>query len=205
MDVARECEAVRDPRIRRTRHGLQEALRKLLETESFEQISVLEIAEKAQVNRATFYDHYPDKFALLEALVAARFFGLLEARKIRFDGTCPSAIKALILAVCDFLTTESGLGGIAPGSSFQPLVESTIISLIRKVILDGPERGVASGGASPELTAAAVSWAIYGAAKEWADTADRVPADEISATIMLLVAPVLGFQTGLQEPEPLLN
>lgn len=201
MDVARECEAIRDPRIRRTRQGLQEALRKLLETRSFEQISVLEIAEAAEVNRATFYDHYADKFALLEALVAARFFGLLEARNIRFDGTCPTALKALVLAVCDFLTTESGLGGIAAGSSFQPLVESTVISLIRRVILDGRE----AGAASPELTAAAVSWAIYGSVKEWAGMADRIPPDEIAATILFLVAPMLGFQLRADQREPLLK
>lgn len=201
MDVARECEAARDPRIRRTRHGLQEALRKLLETRSFEQISVLEIAEQAQVNRATFYDHYPDKFALLESLVAARFFGLLEARQIRFDGTCPTALTGLVHAVCDFLTTERGLGGVARGSSFEPLVESAVISLIRRVLLDGPE----SPGPASELTAAAASWAIYGAVKEWAGTVERVPVEEISNTIMWLVAPLLGFSVRAPEPQTLVK
>jgi AcrR family transcriptional regulator len=201
MDVVRECEAALDPRIRRTRHGLQEALRKLLETRSFEQISVLEIAEQAQVNRATFYDHYPDKFALLESLVATRFFGLLEARRIRFDGTCPMALTSLVHAVCDFLTTEHGLCGIARESSFRPLVESAVISLIRRVLLDGPE----SQRQAASLTAAAASWAIYGAAKEWAGTADRVAAEEISNTIMLLVAPMLGFAITAEDPEALVK
>ncbi len=148
----------------------------------------------AQVNRATFYDHFADKFALLESLVASRFFGLLEARHIRFDGACPSALRALILAVCDFVTTEEGLSGIAPGSSFQPLVESTVISLIRNVIMEGPERAHrGDAGRSPELIAASVSWAIYGAVKEWAAMPDRVSSDLVSTIIVELISPMLAI------------
>ena len=58
------CETV-DPRIRRTRQLLQQALEKLLETKEFDKISVQDIADQATVNRATFYDHYADKSALL--------------------------------------------------------------------------------------------------------------------------------------------
>jgi AcrR family transcriptional regulator len=49
-----------DPRIRRARLLLQQALEKLLEKEDFERISVQDIAEIATVNRVTCYDHYTD-------------------------------------------------------------------------------------------------------------------------------------------------
>lgn len=205
MDVARECEAALDPRVRRTRHGLQEALRKLLQSRSFEQISVLEIAEAAQVNRATFYDHYSDKFALLESLVAARFFALLEGRNIRFDGTCPSALKALVLAVYDFLMAESAFADQSHGSSFQSVVESAVISLIRKVLLDGPDHGPEEAEGIRELRAAAASWAIYGASREWAETGSRLSSDEMAGTIVNLVSPLLGFPVSAPEPHPLLK
>ena len=55
-----------DPRIRRTRRLLLHGLGKLLETKEFDKISVQDIAEAATVNRATFDDHYTDKFDLLE-------------------------------------------------------------------------------------------------------------------------------------------
>ena len=79
------CESL-DPRIRRTRQLLQEALGKLLETKDFDEISVQDITEAATVNRATFYDHYTDKFALLEFFVAGRFHALLAQRGVQFDG-----------------------------------------------------------------------------------------------------------------------
>src|SRR5208337_1812010 len=56
-----------DPRIRRTRQSLQDALEKLLSKKDFEEISVQDVAETATLNRATFYDHYPDKFACWNA------------------------------------------------------------------------------------------------------------------------------------------
>src|SRR5882757_1046296 len=97
-----DCE-VRDPRIRRTRQLLQGALQTLMQTKGFDEISVQDITDLADVNRATFYDHYNDKFALLDAMVAGGFHKLLFERNIMFDGTCPSAASAIILATCDYL------------------------------------------------------------------------------------------------------
>ena len=58
-----------DPRVRRTRKMLQDALAQLLKEKEFDKISIGDIAEASTLNRATFYDHYPDKFALLHSLV----------------------------------------------------------------------------------------------------------------------------------------
>jgi AcrR family transcriptional regulator len=98
-----DCKA-QDPRIRRTRQLLHGALQTLMQSRSFNEIAVQDITEAATVNRATFYDHYTDKYALLEALVAGGFHSLLHERNVCYDGTCPSAATALILATCDYLT-----------------------------------------------------------------------------------------------------
>jgi hypothetical protein len=41
------------------------------------------------------------------------------------------------------------------------------------------------------MIAATASWAIYGAVKQWVDTADRVPAEEFVSVVIELVQPVL--------------
>jgi AcrR family transcriptional regulator len=58
-----------DPRVTRTQNLIREALKALLQEKNFESISVQDIAERATVNRATFYAHFQDKFALLDALI----------------------------------------------------------------------------------------------------------------------------------------
>jgi hypothetical protein len=43
---------------------------------------------------------------------------------------------------------------------------------------------------SPEMIAATVSWAIYGAVKEWFCTPDRAPAEQIVHAVLDLVMPI---------------
>jgi len=53
-----------DPRVRRTRRLLQDAFRTLIRERKFSDISVQDITEAADINRATFYAHYDDKSSL---------------------------------------------------------------------------------------------------------------------------------------------
>jgi AcrR family transcriptional regulator len=57
-----------DLRIRRTQANLREALIDLIEEKGFDAVTVGDIAERAMVNRATFYRHYPDKYALVTGI-----------------------------------------------------------------------------------------------------------------------------------------
>jgi AcrR family transcriptional regulator len=180
-----------DPRIRRTRHLLQQALEKLLETKDFESISVQDITEAATLNRATFYDHYPDKFALLECLVARQFLGLLAQRNVKFDGSCPSAIRGIALRVCEYV---AGIPGTERQRQLEPHLESAVVAVVRNMLLEGMKQYPPEREIRPELVAATVSWAIYGAAKEWARDQDRAPSEEIADTIMTLVLPILGIE-----------
>jgi len=54
-----------DLRIRRTHHFLQGAMIELVTEKGFDAITVGDIAERAMINRATFYRHYQDKYDLV--------------------------------------------------------------------------------------------------------------------------------------------
>jgi AcrR family transcriptional regulator len=185
-----DCE-VRDPRIRRTRQALQGALRDLMGTKSFDEISVQDITDLADVNRATFYDHYNDKFALLDAMVAGGFHKLLAERNVMYDGTCPSAASAIILATCDYLTQTHAEGNCNRNSAFEPLMEAGIVAAIRRTILSGIESKSAPEGLTPEIVATTVAWAIYGAVKQWFYTPGHAPGSEAVKPILTLVFPIL--------------
>jgi AcrR family transcriptional regulator len=179
-----------DPRVLRTRQLLQDALRRLLQEKEFDKISVQDITEAATLNRATFYAHYTDKFALLEEFIRVSFLRLLKQRNVQFDGSCPSAFQAIILAVCDYLTeVEASLS--SKQHQFQPFLQATVIDQIRLVLLEGARRHPANGRISPELVAATASWAIYGAVKQWVNSPDRVPQAEFVTLAAELVHPIM--------------
>lgn len=162
-----DCE-LRDPRQKRTRKLLQDALRKLLQEKPFEEILVQDIADVATINRATFYDHYTDKFTLFEAMVAGDVHELLKERDICFDGTCPAAIEAVVLAVCDYLKEIHGnKKQCASKVSFGPLLDSAVTRAIRIVVLDGLAKRATRSGAPNDVLASTISSAIYGATREW--------------------------------------
>jgi AcrR family transcriptional regulator len=187
-----DCE-VRDPRIRRTRQLLQGALLQLLGFKEFDDISVQDIADAATVNRATFYDHYTDKFALLEALIAGGFHKMLHERSVHYDGSCPSAARAIILATCDYLASLHGAQGgcVNRRSNVEALEDTAMIAAIRRVLADGMAKHTSIPAGRRAMQSAAASWAIYGAVKEWLNTPHRSSAEAIVPEIVGMVAPLL--------------
>jgi AcrR family transcriptional regulator len=183
----RGSEQAIDPRIRRTRLALQQALGKLLQEKEFDKISVQDIAEAAAVNRATFYDHYTDKFALLECMVGTRFGELLEARGIRFDSGCSGALRGIVIGVCDYVATAPGTECVRQ----LPHMEAAVIGAVRHTLLDGFSKHPPVEGGSPEMLASTMAWAIYGAAKEWVRTQPRPAVEEAVDGIMRLVGPMM--------------
>ena len=57
-----------DLRVKRTELYIKNAFLHLLSEQSFEKIQVNDIAQRAMINRSTFYLHYRDKYDLLEQL-----------------------------------------------------------------------------------------------------------------------------------------
>jgi AcrR family transcriptional regulator len=181
----------RDPRTRRTRQLLQDALDKLMRQKDFDKLSVQDITDAAGVNRATFYAHYPDKFSLLECMVATRFNALLELRGVVFDGTCVSALRGIVLGVCDFVADSKTTECQQRQLQMEPHMEAAVVAVVRGMLLDGLRTQSEQGWASVELRASAVSGAVYGAAREWSRTPNRHSSETVSATIMALLTPLL--------------
>src|ERR1700756_720334 len=124
-----------DPRVLRSRQMLMEALLRLLNRKEFDDISIQEIADEATLNRATFYLHYPDKYALLQAMTAARFRDLIARRGISFTN-CDGALRAIALGVCDYLAETAG----CPTQLVKMELEGSIIPAVESMFLEGAEK-----------------------------------------------------------------
>src|SRR4030088_3411596 len=92
-----------DPRVVRTRQLLRAALRGLLREKSFQTISVQDIAAHATVNRATFYAHFVDKYALLNDLIRETFQEALAQKLPAGAPFSPPNVRLLIEALCGYL------------------------------------------------------------------------------------------------------
>ena len=175
-----------DPRILRSRRMLMESLAKLLMKKELEDISIQEIADEATLNRGTFYLHYPDKNALLQAMTESRFRDLIARRAITFND-CGGALRAIALGVCDYLAESTG----CPTQLTRMSLEGSIVPVVEAMF----KEGLALHGLPPDvdatLRATTAAWAVFGAARRWYQTPNRIPAEEMAAKIEIMVYPVL--------------
>jgi len=178
--------ATTDPRILRSRRMLMESLARLLIKKEFEDISVQEIADDATLNRATFYLHYPDKNALLQAMTEVRFRDLIGRRSITFTD-CYGALRAIALGVCDYLAETTG----CPTQLTRMPLESSIIPVVEGMFKEGLALHGTTPGVDAALLATTAAWAVFGAARRWFQTRNRISAEEMAVRIETTVTPVL--------------
>jgi len=175
-----------DPRILRSRRMLMDSLARLLKKKEFEDISIQEIADDATLNRATFYLHYPDKNALLQAMTGVRFRHLIERRAITFTD-CHGALRAIALGVCDYFVETTS----CPTQFARMPLEGSIIPVVEDMFKEGLALHGIPPGADASLLATTAAWAVFGAARLWFQTPNRIPAEGMAARIETMVSPVL--------------
>lgn len=93
---------VRNIRMTSTKQSLINAFVSLVNEKDFDKISIADITNGAQVNRATFYAHFNDKYELLDYIINDSAAAVIEKRTlgvVKFD---QNNIIQLVLAVCDF-------------------------------------------------------------------------------------------------------
>lgn len=187
-----------DPRVKRTRELLIQSFRELLkEKHNIYSISVQEIAKRASVNRATFYDHFEDKYTFLEQFMRTKFQQTLETKLRDASISDMSGLKTVIWAVFDFLA-KFRMNLSPTNGQFEPLFEAAMQKELYHLLFKWL-RNVSSPDVTNELldaTAVCVSWSIFGAALQWSRTPGDRQAESVARDVMVVVAaglaPVLG-------------
>lgn len=153
-----------DPRITRTRGLLEGAFMEVVSEKGFQSVSVQDITDKAGVNRATFYAHFPDKYALLDHSIRMQFRQELEKRTLNVCTFSIENLRALIITVCEFVSTASSHCN-PPSQQFESLMETQVKAQVQDLVQNWIEK--LETNIEPGLAATAASWAIYGLALQW--------------------------------------
>jgi AcrR family transcriptional regulator len=183
-----------DARVIKTKAKLLSAFKELLCKKSFEDITVNEICDAADVRRATFYKHFPDKYAFLKYLVGTlrdSFDSNLPKRKK------PNATSAYyteyIRALVNFLTENELMVKNALESDVLP----TLIEVIKeKNYEDTCERlreSIADGmtlPASVEVTASMMTGAVAGTLLNWFNSGKNMPVEQLVCEMSAVIASI---------------
>ncbi len=122
-----------DPRVRRTRQSVLQAFTEMVDRKGFQATSVKDITEQAGINRATFYAHFPDKFALLQHSIDQEFRQEVEKRMLNGCQFSNHNLLELIVAVCEYVANTHAR---CPTSeeNFQSLVETQVRTQVYRLL-----------------------------------------------------------------------
>ncbi len=174
-----------DPRVKRTRSLILQAFESLLAEKGFESISVQDVTDKAEVNRATFYAHFHDKYELLDYSISQMFRHEIEKRTLNACHYTPDNLRNLILAVCDFL---AGMHSecAQPHQQFESLTEGTIKNIVFELLSHWLKQ--TGTKISTDIPATVATWAIYGLASHYSHLKKRPALEKFVDEAFPLVA-----------------
>jgi AcrR family transcriptional regulator len=174
-----------DPRVKRTRNLILQAFSELLAEKGFASISVQDVTDKAEINRATFYKHFVDKYKLLDYWISQMFRQEIEKRMLNACHYTPENLRSLILAVCEFLSHLHS-DCAQPHLQFEALVESQIKKQIYELLSVWLKQ--TKTRISTEIPATVATWAIYGLASHWSHNKKRAVLEKFVDEALPLVA-----------------
>jgi AcrR family transcriptional regulator len=174
-----------DPRFKRTRSMILQSFMEILPEKGFQAVSVQDITDKAGINRATFYAHFPDKYALLDHSIQLLFRQEIEKRMLDACHYSAENLKALIIMVCEFISNANS--HCAPS---EPQFESLVETQIKKQIYDLLNVWLkqTKTSISTEIPVTVATWAIYGLASFWSHSKKRPALNKFVDEALPLIA-----------------
>ncbi len=171
-----------DIRIKRTYSQLIAAFLELLKSKSFDEISVSEICEAADVHRATFYKHFNDKYEFLnfclESLLADIEYNnvIIEPSPENIRACCKSFIRVIFEFIHEykyvFKAVFSDKQSIAFNTTLNEIITSFCVDKIGKILRDTPVYKV-------EILSNFYSGAVIGVAKWYITNPVDCPLEDV--------------------------
>ncbi len=184
-----------DPRVKRTKKLLQDALMALLREQPFHSVTVQDIAERAEVNRATFYAHFDDKYALLNHMVRDMFQQKLDSKLPESPTFTTDNLRLLTLVVCDYLGDFLGHCSPSAHQDERAIMARQVQVYTYEVILAWLAATPAlktQDGISPEMISMVTSSAIFGSVLQWAANGHKLAAEVLTDQILMTLTSGLG-------------
>lgn len=176
-----------DPRVKRTRSLILDAFENLLPDKGFQSLTVQDITDKAEINRATFYAHFADKYDLLDQSIRQTFRQELEKRTLNACHYTDENLRMLIVTVCEFVS-HAHTHCTTAQPQFEALVETQVKKQLQELLQMWLEKEETDIDTNTAATAA--SWAIYGLVLQWnrEKGGERLSTEQFADQVFPLIA-----------------
>jgi AcrR family transcriptional regulator len=190
-----------DRRIQRTRQVLQQAFKEAMQEkgqvargvwgmeQGFMALSIQDIAERANVNRGTFYLHFADKYMLADAVIREQFRLMLTCSLPPNPQWDKNTLYLLIQTVLDSFE-QKYRHQHHQSLVLAPLLERAMHEELTTLLLTWlkqAKHAETSGRIPLETIADIVGWAIFGAAIQWSQEETTTSKEQMAHAILQVV------------------
>jgi len=190
-----------DPRIRRTRKLLNQAFVDLMHEKGFQSITVQDIADRAEVNRATFYAHYEDKYDLLDSYTRESFLDWLSQKNPALGEFRVELLNRLVTSIFEFTAQIDNHCGHLD-KQLEPMLAAAVQEELARYLQAWFHQTPADAillRQPPEVVSMIWSWAILGAGMQWSRSARTLTASEVAIQVVdVLTAPLASPERKVQ-------
>jgi AcrR family transcriptional regulator len=180
----------KDPRVKRTRGLIVRSFNELVAEKGHTGLTVQEIAERATINRATFYAHFADQYELFDYAISEAFQEELRGRLPEGSGLDEETLRALVVAACDYLA-RLNTACSRTDRQFRPVIEARVQAELYELLLGwiaaSPKKADGRQAGS-EVKSSVVSWAIFGAALDRSRNGAAPSSDEVADQVLSVIA-----------------
>jgi AcrR family transcriptional regulator len=173
-----------DRRVQRTQRALRDALLHLVRERGWDDVTVQDVCDRADVGRSTFYVHFADKEELLVS-------GFGDLRKVLRTHVAPAQGEPLgfTVALIEHAREFKELYKAMVGRRTGRLVHQSFMDVVKELVAEDLARGAVS--TVPEVAVAYVAGAFWEVLSWWFEQRKPLPATEVAAAFKRLTLPLL--------------
>ena len=172
-----------DRRVARTHRVLREALLALIRERGWDNVTVQDVCERADVGRSTFYVHFADK----EELLVTGFGDLRKRLRAHASPEPLGFTMALIEHAGENIDLFKALVGRRPAAR----VQREFLDVVRELVADDLIAAGVPAGSVPDVAVAYVAGAFWETLAWWFEQRRPPPATELATAFKRMTLPVL--------------
>lgn len=180
-----------DRRVKFTKMFLKESLIDLLEEKSIFKITIKEICENADINRATFYAHYSDQYHLLESIEEEYIEKILNT--IDQDAIHADSTLNLVTDIVTFIYDNKKMSRILLSDRGDLQFQKRIMALVHDNILSKMKDIEPNSLEKTALISSFVISGCVGVIQHWFDSNLKSSPEEVSKIISDLASITLNM------------
>jgi AcrR family transcriptional regulator len=191
-----------DRRAQRTRQVLEQTFLDILQEKGLTAMSIQELTERANVHRGTFYAHFTDKYALLEAIIREGFRDVLTSTLPPQSQWGRKTLHLLTQTTLNYF--KSMYRQCPPLDLVDPLIEQAIREELATLLVIWLKQ---SGNTQMrwripvEMMAQLMSWTILGAAIQWSQNTTSMSSEQMARHVVLMLLEGVTHQASDALPE----